>query len=356
MVDLNLTLKLFCRLPYELRHQIYQDALIAESKFPFQFFRIGTSESDLETVGPCEEATVQALELLVKNKYSDCKDEAQAYFFSHNATIVYSKADAVELVQRIQGLQEKGYHSAHVDILDVKVPAELGRSSEGADPNDFEPDDQQKPGVRAYRILKPLTALRGIDRLRIYLMDSNLTGQRYAASTGIQMIAAVIGKMLEGVVDYLDFRRFSVNIQVPEIRTTWYIDVDVTWLWDLSLWPQSKFEPFKNSLQELETPERAIERFLSEHGWGDNPTLVGIGEKEFLPARSNLVRKFFLSPRVRVFALYEQCVRRLIEAEDWEAKAEAVAKQLPSVVDGDLRTCGTRATRIEPWWERLSRK
>ena len=268
------------------------------------------------------EETNQALRNLIARESSQCKDEAQAFFLGNNIMFVRRKADAVELVRLVKDLQEKGYNPIHIHRLDVVILPELSHSSDGADRNDFEAGDRKLPGVRAYRILKPLTELCRVGRLHITLMSSSSIRRGYAASTSIVMIAAVIGKMQDLVKVKEDWESFTVKIEVPNSRRSYW---DVTWLWRPQASLAETCSKHSGSGRKLEAPERAIERFLLDNNWRDRPTLIGIDEQVFKRKRSILPVNYLKPVQDSLILSYKQHVHRLITVTDWEARAEAIA-------------------------------
>lgn len=133
------------------------------------------------------------------------------------------------------------------------------------------------------------------------------------------MIAAVIKKMQNLVKLKEGQENFKVYIQIPPDQA-WGWAWAVQWLWESQL----SLEESNPEFADDKSPETAVEQFLLENHWDDRSTLIGISEREFGIGKRWLPDD--PSPSDPVLLQYRQLVRKLMIAEDWEARAEEIAK------------------------------
>ena len=244
--------KILSRLPLELQQEIFRYLLIST-----QSIDVADKGSILNRYEPKEASRAANEELrrtanlllgLPEERYGKLPHLAYAWFLGNNKFSIGSKNSANALVEATQTVSDKlsgnnkEIYPRSVYGLYVNVPHDpfVGistHSQDVGDPHDFEAGDPVHAGLRALRILKPLTKLDHLRFLSITLRDYRLEeyifqGIGESNNSGILLVAAVIARLKELMDASLHSSQFRVSCVLVHGHGGYGGFDSMNWLWE----------------------------------------------------------------------------------------------------------------------------
>ncbi|MCJ1327558.1 hypothetical protein MMC10_004229 [Thelotrema lepadinum] len=387
-------------LPAELRDQIHGYNLVSSRPVCIEATEDGHLKYQWrEYPEVANKMLSQAMKFYVWSDEGAHSNEALAYLLSHNTLIVQNKTSAKALVSTNQSLSKAGY-SAYPLRIKVQVPPDpyvnwletgddddIERNHQIAlDDNDFETGDRRRLGLRAFRILSPLTKLSRLHEIQVILqwnveMDEDSLVVVGRENPAIRMFGAVIAKLKNLVAassNGLEFKVIEIyqhDFEDKELDDYYYgesseneddaaVEKDLTWVWNAPSEEEcrrmkkhaesrKKADAMRVRIWEM---NRAISnchghfksRYRKDHG-------AKLGEeKERLETQ---VEK--LMSQIQGLPPTEQCsvercyVSGLAADPNWEKAVEIIAKQRPPSSDRWRPSTVRELEEDSFWWMRM---
>ena len=340
------------RLPLELKREIYAYTLIANNPVALtedfeDWFQETLQYTPLERRNRADQELERALRFFIRSSRAPDKGFAHAYFLSHNTFYIHSKRGAYFLADQASYLSTEG-HFTFVYGIKAEIPHDpmtmdpdleddnmIENPGAPVDPDDYEEGDGNHPGLRAFRVLRPLLELPSLRNLHIVLREGydcevifRGVGQ---GNAGIHIVAAVIAKLKAMVLAASTTPNFKVDLQVINGDDI-YEEDDISWLWYLmSRAERRRAEEVlehRRKTEDLST-QASIARRNIEWNMGEFPRAQLQADKERLEVELADIRSRFTSQENDGQLLEQLVVTQLAGDPEWEKAAEALAVYQP---------------------------